>query len=261
MSATELDLPVLASPDQIRRREFVTARRGYDPQQVRDYLAKLAEQVERMQAMLREARMDADAAANRSEADTRPDAYQRLAARFADTLRVADEQAAKIREEAERDAAKALEEARGEADRMRADAHGRAEKLRAEAETALREAKAETASAILSLTTRRKALADELEMMRSRLLAAAEELGSVLEPQSEAPAAPTSTLAGPAEPAPVEAPQSLEPESEAGDESAIEEPGSVEIRYEDLWEGTEPLPLDLPEIPPLDLNWDDLEEE
>ena len=38
MSATELDLPLLPSADQIRRREFATIRRGYDPEQVRDYL-------------------------------------------------------------------------------------------------------------------------------------------------------------------------------------------------------------------------------
>jgi len=41
MSATELDVPVLFSSDQIRRREFVTIRRGYDPHQVRDYLDQL----------------------------------------------------------------------------------------------------------------------------------------------------------------------------------------------------------------------------
>ena len=33
MSATNLDLPVLISAEQIRRREFVTIRRGYDPDQ------------------------------------------------------------------------------------------------------------------------------------------------------------------------------------------------------------------------------------
>ena len=42
MSATELDLPVLASADQIRRREFVTIRRGYDPDQVREFLQRVA---------------------------------------------------------------------------------------------------------------------------------------------------------------------------------------------------------------------------
>ena len=38
MSATNLDLPVLISAEQIRRREFATVRRGYDPEQVRSLL-------------------------------------------------------------------------------------------------------------------------------------------------------------------------------------------------------------------------------
>ena len=43
--ATEIDLPFLPSAAQIRRREFASVRRGYDPDQVRDYLAQVAEQV------------------------------------------------------------------------------------------------------------------------------------------------------------------------------------------------------------------------
>jgi DivIVA domain-containing protein len=254
MSATELDLPVLASPDQIRRREFVTARRGYDPQQVRDFLARIAEQVERMQAMLREARMDADAA-NRSEGEPRPDAYQRLAARFADTLRSADEQAGKIRAEAEREAAKTLEEARAEAERIQTDAQEKSEALRTAAETALHEAKQQTASAISSLTSRRAALVDELGRMRARLVAAADELGSVLEATGTSTTTEDVTATAAAHP-PEAASQAPELPGDHAEGSS-----GVEIRYEDLWEGTEPLPLDLPEIPPLDLNWDDLEED
>jgi DivIVA domain-containing protein len=251
MSATELDLPVLASPEQIRRREFVTARRGYDPQQVREFLTRIAEQMDRMQTMLREARMDAEAA-NRTEADPRPDAYERLAARFAETLRAADEQATRIREEAEREAAKTIDEARVEADRIRGEAHGKADELRSAAETALREAREQTASAISSLTARRTALVDEVGRMRARLVAAADELGSVLEP----------TGASPVEQKPVEERFATPAPTPASSEPPPDPPASsgVEIRYEDLWEGTEPLPLDLPEIPPLDLNWDDLEE-
>ena len=32
----DLDLPLLPSAEQIRRREFATVRRGYDPDQVRE---------------------------------------------------------------------------------------------------------------------------------------------------------------------------------------------------------------------------------
>jgi len=56
----DLDLPVLMSADHIRRREFVAIRRGYDPAQVRDFLDHVADQVQEMEALLREARLEAD---------------------------------------------------------------------------------------------------------------------------------------------------------------------------------------------------------
>ena len=59
--STDLDLPVLMNPDHIRRREFVAIRRGYDPAQVREFLARVAEQVQEMQDLIRDARLEADA--------------------------------------------------------------------------------------------------------------------------------------------------------------------------------------------------------
>ncbi len=42
MPTSDLDMPLLPSAEQIRRREFATVRRGYDPQQVRAYLTSIA---------------------------------------------------------------------------------------------------------------------------------------------------------------------------------------------------------------------------
>ena len=56
--ATDIDLPFLPSAAQIRRREFASVRRGYDPDQVRDYLAQVAEQVDNLEGQLREARLE-----------------------------------------------------------------------------------------------------------------------------------------------------------------------------------------------------------
>ena len=47
---TDFDLPLFATPDQIRRREFVATRRGYDPDQVRAYLEQLADQIAQLEA-------------------------------------------------------------------------------------------------------------------------------------------------------------------------------------------------------------------
>src|SRR5262245_65615523 len=54
---SDLDLPLLPSADQIRRRKFATVRRGYDPDQVDDYLKQVAEQVEALETDLRDERL------------------------------------------------------------------------------------------------------------------------------------------------------------------------------------------------------------
>src|SRR5262245_19513004 len=98
MSATELDLPLLPSAEQLRRREFATIRRGYDPDQVREYLQQIATQVETLEAALREARLEL-ASADRVvtvEPPPQKDPYERLAQRIAELIRSADAEADKI---------------------------------------------------------------------------------------------------------------------------------------------------------------------
>ena len=57
---TDFDLPLFATPDQIRRREFVATRRGYDPDQVRAYLEQLADQIAQLEARVAEERKKAE---------------------------------------------------------------------------------------------------------------------------------------------------------------------------------------------------------
>jgi DivIVA domain-containing protein len=57
----DLDLPLLPSAEQIRRREFATVRRGYDPDQVREYLQGVAGQVETLERELRGPRKETKA--------------------------------------------------------------------------------------------------------------------------------------------------------------------------------------------------------
>ena len=126
------------SAEQIRRREFATVRRGYDPDQVRDYLAQVAEQVETLEQELREA----DAA---EPARPRPRPMPRTArpedAAGADAVRGAGEalrHAARdgrprgraILDDAREPKRQDLDEARSEADRIRVDAQARAEEAR-----------------------------------------------------------------------------------------------------------------------------------
>ena len=271
MSATDLDLPVLMSADQIRRREFVATRRGYDPGQVRDFLDQVADQVQKLDLMLRDARTEADAAL-RAASEPRIDPYTQLAERVAGVLRSADEDADRIRRDARQQADRIIHEARADAERIRSDAEERAEKTRGEAELALQEARDQADRTIAGLSTKRDALVEQLATMQSRLIGVARDLESTLgtgEPQPngedhgaetkpaaehrDAPVEGRTVVLGEADLAPGRPAGAAGDDLEADAQMALLDPA-----FEELWEGTETIELDVPDIPPLDLDWEDL---
>lgn len=294
MSTTNLDLPVLISAEQIRRREFVTIRRGYDPDQVRGYLEQLADQIELMRVLLRDAQAEAQSAL-RTTAQPRRDPYQQLGERVASVIREADQVAETIKTEAHRDAELVTRDARAEADRVRTDAQAKAEDARSQAETALRIAREEADRTIAGLSTRRDALVDQLASMQERLIGVARDLESAMDVQVAIPdfasikdlrpepdelegsmqdqdtgpngTAPSASAADPAE---TEAEADLETGSEAsagreptivvgeaGDDAGDDGPSILDPSNEELWEGSDAMKLD---IPALDLDWGDLDE-
>ena len=295
MSATNLDLPVLISAGQIRRREFVTIRRGYDPDQVRAYLEQLADQIELMRVLLRDAQAEAEAAI-RTNSQPRQDPYEQLGERVASVIREADHIAETIRGEAHRDAEQATREARADADRIRTDAQSKAEEARARADAAVRTARQEADRTIAGLATRRDALVDQLASMQERLIGVAHDLESAMDVKVSFPdiASIRDLLDGsderdgsnvneagtphepetpdtldvsdaPADPAwaPIEGGSRIglrEPTvvvGEAGDDDDDDGPNILDPSYEELWDGTDAMKLDLPEIPALDLDWGD----
>jgi cell division initiation protein len=206
---SDLDLPLLPSAEQIRRRQFATVRRGYDPDQVHDYLNQVALQVEALEGELREQRLApaeepfapvAEAApvleappampppAISPEADTEA-AYERISQRFASVLKAADEEAQKLIEQARDEATKLLEEARAEADRIRVDAQAKAEEAKSESSDELLRAKAEADRVLGGLEQRRESLLGQMHEMQSRLLAVAQNLE--IPDEEPAPAAPS----------------------------------------------------------------------
>jgi DivIVA domain-containing protein len=264
MSATHLDLPVLMSADQIRRREFVAVRRGYDPGQVRDFLDQVAGQVQQLETMLREARLEADAAV-RAASGPKVDPYEELARRVAALLRTADEEAERIRREARQEAERVLAEARADADRIRLDAQSRAEEARAEAEAMLREAREQADRTIAGLATKRDELVEQLAAMQARLVGVARELGSTI-------AAPAGVSGSEASGSGEEGEHPRERTIVLGEAGAgpgdADDPGELGedaraallgASLEDPW--AEAGSLEVPEIPPLDLDWGELPEE
>lgn len=225
MSSTELDLPVLVSAEQVRRRVFATVRRGYDPDQVRDYLEQVAVQVERMEQIAREARLEAEAA-HHASLTPRADSYEEFASRMADVLRAADQHAERVRREAKEEADRTLSEARADADRVRLDAQSKAEEALAESERLVREARERADRTVAGLASKRENLVEQLQTMQERLLTVARDLEATIVPK---------------------------------DETSIT-PSIVDPRYEDLWAVGETVDLTIPDIPPLDLGLDDLDE-
>lgn len=263
MSATELDVPVLFSSDQIRRREFVTIRRGYDPHQVRDYLDQLADQVEVMASMLREARLEADAALRELD-QPKVDPYERFAKRVATVIREADEVAERVQVESRREAERMLEEARADADRIRNNAKAKDEQARETAERSLRLAKEHADRTLSGLSTRRNRLVGELAQMRDRLLGVASDLeATIVMPEiAEADIDEDSDVidAGEAMDSVIDVTNDHEPSTPRGNvfgEPLEEHDVLDDPSYEELWEGTKVLDLEMPDIPRLDLFWGD----
>lgn len=305
--STDLDLPVLMNPDHIRRREFVAIRRGYDPAQVREFLERVAEQVQEMQDLIRDAQLEASAAARATPADP----YATLADRVAGVIKAADAEAERSRREAAAEGERILAEAGAEAERIRAEARAEAAETRATATAELRDAREQAHRAIASLSTRREILIEELASMQERLVGVAKDLESTIqhpevadvepmdaeseaflarsraeafavpteEPTDEVEGSPPADVAQPPvdEPAiePTEETTGEEPQASA-DRTIVLEEASTDVdegsavdtddagpgpSAESVWAAAESNALDLPDLPPLDLDWGESEEE
>jgi cell division initiation protein len=273
---SELDLPLLPSAEQIRRREFATVRRGYDPDQVREYLGQVASQVETLEKGLREAKMQTDtksmspgealagrmAAAEPSakpataiapleqpQPSSKDDAYAKLAARFARMIESADREATAVVDEAKADASRILDQARTEADRVRVDAQARAEEARQQGSEELIKAKREADRILGSLANRRESLVTQMQEMQTRLLSVAKDLEVAMDERDAATTNGPAAASGPSGGPSAGASPSTPARRSSGDDL-------VDPRYEDLWASGKDT-VDIPDLAPMDLDFDD----
>jgi hypothetical protein len=159
---------------------FTTVLRGFDPDQVRDYILRLAARVEALEAELEETRAQRDTARKHYGA-ARDDAYNELGQRMADVLRMADHQADKIRREADEESKQRVSQSKQLAQQIEREADERAERLRAEGEETLQRARIERDELLGGLTaTRDLALAD-LSATRDHLTGIVERLNIAME--------------------------------------------------------------------------------
>jgi DivIVA domain-containing protein len=247
-------MPLTPSAEQIRRRDFGTVRRGYDPQEVRAYLGSIARHVETLERELSQLRDELASAAARNEqvaeatttydpASTE-DPYDALSKRFATLIEMADQEAEKILENARSEATQTLGQAAREADHIRVSAQAFAEETRQEVADLLGRAKTESGRMLSGLADRRRSLVTQLQDMRGKLVAVAEDLAASIGEavRVEADDTELASTSG-----------STEAESSVNTETA------VDSRYEDLWRKKEE-PLQIPDLAPLDLDVENRDE-
>jgi DivIVA domain-containing protein len=212
---SDLDLPLLPSAEQIRRRKFATVKRGYDPDQVHEYLNQVAIQVETLETDLRDERMGASSRAGEAVAAAPPKAasapvvaaasteaaYEQLSKRFATVLKAADAESQALIEKARAESTKLLEDARIEADKIRVDAQANAEESRTKSAAELERAREEADRVLGGLEARREAMLTQMHDMQSRLINVAKEL----EVPDDGPAAPGAHAATSAKDTPAQA--------------------------------------------------------
>lgn len=259
MPTSDLDMPLLPSAEQIRRREFATVRRGYDPQQVRTYLTSIANQVGTLERELSQLRLEVGSAAARepAAASSSPaapppaengDPYDALSKRFATLIEMADQEAERILENARSESEHTLEQARSEADRIRVDAQAHAEEARQEGTDLLERARTESDRMLAGLAERRRGLATQLEQMRTTLLSVAEDLVVPIEDAVQAEAEDADLLEQAEEPGAANA------EGRTDAAEAAETP--LDPRYEVLWVQKDDA-LQIPDLASIDLEFDD----
>ena len=262
MSIGDRDMIIRRGPSDIRNRQFVWVRKGYDPDQVQDFLGQVADMVEQLQAELARAKSEIDRSSWQKSA-AREEAYQDLANRMADVLRTAEAHAETIRREADKEVQQLVAQAQAEAEEFRKSGRDEIEKIRrealAEAETirrealadaertrrenaeAMKKARAEAEHIVSVLASRRDILLAEVNATRERLI-------GILEKVNAAVPAGTSeaTLEG-APPIRVPEAEPPEPAPERRRERPISPP-----RTRPKQASPEPLELVLPDIPSLE---------
>ena len=254
-TSDDMLLPPPPSAEQIRRREFATVRRGYDPEQVRTYLASVADQIELLERELNQLRLGASSASATGEQMTDPatasapapaeDPYEALSKRFAGLIETADQEAEKTLEKARSEAKRALDEARSEADRIRVDAQAHAEEGRQEVADLLERATTEADRVLSTLGERRRSLASQLEGMRAKLIAMADDLSIPIE---EAAVADRDDA---------DAPKVGDEDAEPPPDARQADARQADARQADARQERVPLqrqgPLEIPDLEPLDV--------
>lgn len=164
--AADLAAADWTTADEIRRRSFATVSRGFDPEEVRAYLSKLADWFSSLNSQLSQLRKAQVEVVPMHRDDGSGNAAE-LASRMAELLREAQAHAESVRQEVELEAHRIVADAKEQADRIGAENGELVYRMRAEAEKRLADVNAA-----------RDALAGELQVIGRRVAEIVERLES-----------------------------------------------------------------------------------
>jgi vacuolar-type H+-ATPase subunit H len=169
------DLELFGPPDADGSPRFTQVLRGYDPEQVRGYFLQLTARIDTLERELEDAVAQRDAA-RRRYAMARDDAYNQLAGRMAELLKVADQQAEKIRREAEDESKHRIDEARHLSTQIQRESEAESERLRQQAMEVLRQAESDRDRVLGGLTASRDAVVAELQATKEHMVTVVQQL-------------------------------------------------------------------------------------
>jgi len=282
MSILDMDVTTRRNPELIRKRVFARVRKGYDPDQVREYLGQVADWVIELQEEARDARSGAPT--HHEIAFTGPDPFASLGSHVAEILRTADQHAEQLRREAQeaaeqvladarRESTSTMQRAKAESEQMRKAATEEADRAREEAAAAEEQARVEAERTLARMSERKSAVVAELRGVKERLSGVVAQLddptlalddpngdpkdrveppsadGRALDssdPSTSGPREERSTVMYPAFTPPPDPPGRPDPPAEG------EASGADDAAWNELFEGETEIELVLPDLPTFD---------
>jgi cell division septum initiation protein DivIVA len=169
MSVADVGLFGSQDREDLLHPEFTRVLKGYDPEQVETFIAKIGEHVERLDKELRTT-MDQLEATQRRYSSAREEAYGQVAAKMAEVIRTADQQADRIRRETEEQSVRRVSDAEQQAAQIRREAETDVARLRQESEELVGKANSEGERILGGISSQKVAMLAELRTIRKRLI-------------------------------------------------------------------------------------------
>jgi cell division septum initiation protein DivIVA len=178
MSLTRIGFLDSETDDELHP-QFTKVLKGLDPDEVQAYVGQMASRIGSLEQALEEMREQRDAA-QRRYASVKEEAYRQAAARMADVLRIADQQADKIRRESEEERTRRLADTIQQADQIKREAEADVHRMRQDGQQGLRMAQAEAERVLGGLAARREAMVADMVVIKDRVNGLMEQLESTI---------------------------------------------------------------------------------